>query len=115
MSEVNETCVFCANCDYFQDGLCVCSCHKTEQHTPTPWEFAHNDGFPGFRILQSGRMLYDHLATLQGTQAKADAAFIVRAVNSHEALLETLKKSYDPYGERPKWVQDVIDQAEARP
>lgn len=61
-------------------------------HTPTPWEFDHNDSFPGFRILESGRPLYDHIATLQGTMAKADAKFIVRAVNSHEALLEAANK-----------------------
>ena len=62
---------------------------KTEmKHTPTPWRMARVNYFPstaGFEI-NSGANWYA-FAKIEG-----DAEFIVRAVNSHEELLEALKE-----------------------
>lgn len=60
------------------------------QHTPTPWKFQGENIVNGsrdgnFAIFAKGEVI----ATAVG---KADAAFIVRAVNSHEALLGLLKQ-----------------------
>ncbi len=59
-------------------------------HTPTPW---NNDGRVIFQNTTNG-LTKLRITEIQGheDEAKADAEFIVRAVNSHEALLEVAKK-----------------------
>jgi hypothetical protein len=55
-------------------------------HTPTPWDYYENDGEPAI-VTNDG--------TWRGTVAKVelseDAAFIVRACNAHDALVEALE------------------------
>lgn len=65
-------------------------------HTPTPWETVElnpeswhiwpNNGKDTFRIATC----YCH--QLGGEDAKANAAFIVRAVNAHDDLVAALRK-----------------------
>ena len=71
------------------------------EHSPTPWNY--NDGDKG--VIGYGFMSYDghgkpdytnpsgSIVTVHGVGAErdADAAFIVKAVNSHEELLNVLK------------------------
>lgn len=68
----------------------------TTQHTPTPWNDTHTqrtDGQPskGREILADGRLV----AVLYGDHAESDAEFIVRAVNSHDALVTALEALQD--------------------
>lgn len=64
---------------------------KNEGHTPTPWKLIAET-----RILGEGmslaKMLYNQAEGRSLDEAKVDAAFIVRAVNSHEELLKALKR-----------------------
>lgn len=60
-------------------------------HTPTPWFEDGNgihskDGFGGAVAIATG---------LSAHQNIINAAFIVRAVNAHEALVKSLKKALD--------------------
>lgn len=52
---VSEFCLKCADCDYFQDGKCVCPCHWTSTVTSTNGpECQHANGwyvFPSFWIF----------------------------------------------------------------
>ena len=63
------------------------------KHTPTPWEIKKLHGnYEGYVLLRNTgdglrRIDFDK----DGTFKEDDAAFIVRAVNSHEELLEALK------------------------
>lgn len=80
------------------------------KHTPTPWKVqAHpNTGF--LNSLKAGR------ATVAETVRDADAAFVVRAVNSHAALVSTLKCVLREANARiandPEWWA-MVDKAEA--
>ena len=66
---------------------------KTEsQHTPTPWEY-EDMGLQyakGEIVITSGLMVIAELPRMEGNIN--NAAFIVRAVNSHEALLKLAKE-----------------------
>ena len=70
------------------------------QHTPTPWKLgqysndiqAMNDEDRSFTIAHS------HLS---GPFVRANMEFIVRAVNSHEALLKAAKKVIKEYSALP--------------
>lgn len=58
---------------------------KTDAHTPTPWTWEVSpDGLPTIADLSS-----EAVATVE-TGSTADAAFIVRAVNTFEELVEAL-------------------------
>ena len=70
------------------------------KHTPTPWHVAFNDGgpenqpaFPSIRDGSGGKDGNDIVAMPLGDSetVKANAEFIVRAVNSHYELLEALR------------------------
>lgn len=72
-----------------------------ERHTPTPWFFIDDgEGKPIYITADSAHCgdiadLYhwvDHGA-FRKTNAKANAAIIVRAVNSHTALVEALNEA----------------------
>lgn len=59
------------------------------QHIPTPWD-AKEAGTQAIVWTDDGRSVavcYGHYG-----DAMADAAFIVRAVNAHEALVEALER-----------------------
>ena len=89
------------------------------QHTPTPWKFEEST-----MTLRSAPSNY-WLATFDSFDGainnKANAAFIVRAVNSHEALLEAVKKALK-YVQRAEPIdcqlevdlKDTIAQAEGK-
>jgi len=74
--------------------------------TPTPWTVEpvntllceHGDGsfhrdYPGYRIRASDAQCPQGIASIYNrhSTAKANAAFIVRAVNSHDDLVEALR------------------------
>lgn len=60
-------------------------------HTPTPWIATEIGliGADGTHIIKEGALSYP-LAAME-----ADEAFIVRAVNSHDALVEALESAID--------------------
>lgn len=71
------------------------------EYTPTPWEvYTVKDQYPGiealngtFSIVVWGDSKIESDCGVQGrTPEEANAEFIVRAVNSHEALVEALKR-----------------------
>lgn len=53
------------------------------QHTPTPWEDIEGEPYHGIEIIDGNGHCF--MAT------KEDRAFIVRACNSHDALVEALE------------------------
>lgn len=79
-------------CDH--KGQCICAaCNFNKpQHTPTPWHLHDTEN-----ATICGP---DHLSlalcearSRKGSENDANAAFIVRAVNSHEALLDVVKEA----------------------
>lgn len=77
---------------------------KTQEetkHTPTPWKLSNGiNDFPSSLFDEHG----NHLTDVKGygqfsEQNHANAAFIVRAVNSHEALLEFAKNHHEVCGD----------------
>lgn len=86
---------------------------KTElKHTPTPWKEQ------GLAIRDAdGDLICDvYVGGINSTQNEANRAFIVRAVNSHDELLELLKESMTRCTKdlRNK-CEAAIQKAEARP
>lgn len=93
------------------------------QHTPTPWTdhkkslFPQSDGIiwgpDGIGICEMQRMGYPE-------EMKANAAFIVRAVNAHEDMLAALKNLVernlikDVDGDHHQEVLDSIAKAEGK-
>ena len=84
--------------------------YSSAKHTPTPWKvfYAKNNGQ---KILGVGQETGEGITNSQGWlwgedhEAKANAEFIVRACNSHDALVESLKSMpklcsyHDEYGD----------------
>jgi len=65
----------------------------TTQHTPTPWQ--HGEGICEHKIYSITRPELDEIARCYGDSAKEahdNAAFIVRACNAHEGLIEALER-----------------------
>lgn len=61
----------------------------TQKHTPTPWNMGRDYESKDTCFISGGRQI---IANLDGLDNKeANAAFIVRACNSHEALTETIQ------------------------
>jgi hypothetical protein len=75
----------------FMWGCKVVGCNNESKvtHTPTPWEVYSGREILAIRQKDMG-VIVDLPTTRQATE---DAAFIVRAVNSHEELLVTLKEA----------------------
>lgn len=64
-------------------------------HTKTPWEVCHD----GLSICEpDGHLLSTQVEGLTEKEARANAAFIVRAANCFDALVETLE-TLAPYFE----------------
>ena len=61
-----------------------------DKHTPTPWELHQDEDLKSWFIWAKGNMAASLPRRTDGVD-KANAEFIVRAVNSHEALLNKLK------------------------
>lgn len=61
--------------------------------TSTPWKVARGfqDNGPDFWTIHNGSSAYGR-PTIATVENEIDAHFIVRAVNSHEALLEALRE-----------------------
>lgn len=74
---------------------------KTEvTHTPTPWKVkAPEDGFNLEPVILGGA---DGIPVAMRVNSMANAAFIVRAVNSHEALVGALKTWKEFWDKMPK-------------
>lgn len=88
---------------------------KTQvQHTPTPWLKAEL----GVVRNEVDNYLVARCIGDTDQEADANAAFIVRAVNSHEAMLEALKlvvrdlKKYGKYEASSVYLELIISQAE---
>ncbi len=60
-----------------------------ETHTPTPWETAVNEQLQWDVCAEGGGDMIADLA--HNPNGEADTRFIVRAVNSHAALVEALE------------------------
>lgn len=68
---------------------------EAKAHTPGPWDLWHSHERKG-HLMTEVYATSSHIATVHNphddaTEAEASAAFIVRACNSHEELLEALK------------------------
>ena len=61
-------------------------------HTPTPWKYEAPQGAFGHEVVGASRLVcqMSHHPERQD-EAVANAAFIVRAVNSHDALVDALR------------------------
>jgi hypothetical protein len=62
------------------------------KHTPTPWG---ESNYPGDIVDSDGELLATAYSMDDGICAGANAAFIVRAVNSHEQLVAALNKIHN--------------------
>lgn len=60
-------------------------------HTPTPWNNDSPSGLVIFSETERVATVDDLGSSFRTKEMKANAAFIVRAVNSHDDLLITLK------------------------
>ena len=87
------------------------------QHTPTPWQFDNDD------ILGPDGRLIAAMADDDGVPFRneiANAAFIVRAVNTHGKLLAACKALLDIANFNDlsntdaKWISDAIAKAEGK-
>lgn len=69
-------------------------------HTPTPWTYREDGDANHFAILTGDEkqwvISFLHNGEAMPVQQKANAAFIVRAVNSHAALVDALERAL-PY------------------
>ena len=67
---------------------------KATDHTPTPWDYTMVGQNEKQVLIRADKWMVLHgeaCASATKEEAKNDAAFIVRAVNSHEALLKLAK------------------------
>jgi hypothetical protein len=62
---------------------------RRERHTPTPWLW--REELDGSFVIETDAPIEEMREVAQGL-IQADAAFIVRAVNGHEALLRLVKR-----------------------
>lgn len=73
-----------------EEGYQMAQKERQTTHTPTPWEVMN-----GVQITtidtSAGCIATTHKNAHRDSTPEVDAAFIVRAVNSHEALLEAAK------------------------
>jgi len=91
-------------------------------HTPTPWNLGEQNQYFIYAPLNTHRIAEACIPPDKSVaikEAKANAAFIVRAVNAHEDMLAALKKvekyAFKASGdELLMWVQEVIVRAEAK-
>jgi len=94
---------------------------KIQRHTPTPWSLNsgyNKAGAPFFEIKDKDG--FNLLAIRGGViPISQDADFIVRAVNSHEAMLKALKEAQKVIaaqnnGNMLVSIEDAIAQAEGK-
>jgi len=69
-------------------------------HTKTPWEVCHD----GLSICEpDGHLLSTQVEGLTEKEARANAAFIVRAANCHDELVAALQTLVDALPEDGEW------------
>lgn len=66
------------------------------KRTPPPWNIATGQ-FGYSSVIEKGGRAIAHFTSSDFLQAEDDAAFALRAVNSHEALLEALRSVRNEY------------------
>jgi hypothetical protein len=84
-------------------------------HTPTPWTVEEGTQPHTLAIVNDYESKTISVAMHDNAEDKANAAYIVRAVNSHEALLEIAKEDRGRYPDgsgRAKELDAIIAQAE---
>lgn len=65
---------------------------STPKHTPTPWEVNTLAGSPYSEGFSNDTLIFDcRPSGLQYAEIEANAEFIVRACNSHDALIADMK------------------------
>jgi hypothetical protein len=70
------------------------------EHTPTHWHYQENsDAYT--HIVRSGDRFIFQLSQDTSGEAEATARFIVKAVNSHDALVKALTLAEDVLSRRP--------------
>ena len=77
-------------------------------HTPTPWKYEAPQGAFGHEVVGASRLVCQ-MSHHPGRQdeAVANAAFIVRACNSHSALVEALEYVRDNLCGLPVHEEDI--------
>jgi len=90
------------NNQYCAGPQCDCG-YKSTQHTPGPW---NSDTHINPRNVYAGDLIVAVCQYVDGTDAEvnANAAFIVRAVNSHDelvGLLQHCREYLGGYAEKP--------------
>jgi hypothetical protein len=90
----------------------------TPQHTPTPWKIAKyghviTEGMTGLDSVCTSGLGMSH-----SEEAKANTVFIVKAVNSHEELLEACKQARKFVSEHKdgdtRYLDSIIARAEGK-
>lgn len=73
---------------------------STEKHTPTPWREGHQfeTRSPMIFAVAGGEIALLSSFDRSLSEAEANAAFIVRACNSHEALMNLFKVATESDG-----------------
>lgn len=96
----NEDCLDANDDTSVLKGKCIC---PKSQHTPTPWDYHlgrgknprfHIQTTAGYQIVMTPEVSQNGI---EASAQEANAAFIVRAVNSHEAMLSALKRMLNAY------------------
>ena len=67
------------------------------EHTPGPWEAHDDDGTGTLPCVLSGKVNAGGNFYVAQCNVYADAEFIVRAANSHDALLEALELAIEEH------------------
>ncbi len=92
---------------------------KRSNHTPTPWKVKYareiygGESFGRFISTTESRNVMPHITV----EDSANAEFIVRAVNSHEVMLEALKTARERFvreGMATANIDEAIAQAEGK-
>ena len=64
------------------------------EHTPTPWRYQEkSDAYT--HIVRSGERFIFQLSQNTNGESEATARFIVKAVNSHDAMVKKLEEIHD--------------------
>jgi hypothetical protein len=85
----------------------VCKFYTPEaKHTPTPWKLDQDDRFVNG---PKGQAIFGALGDGSDETHTANAEFIVRAVNSHEALLEAAKEMLEEHSKLLKMAGASLD------
>lgn len=102
----------CGNDHLIANGKC--SVHWKTTHTPTPWKVEY-DTETGINIGSNSELVAKAVKTV--SNSKENAAFIVRAVNAHEELVEIAKAYRNMFkrDDHPKdawYIDELIKRAE---